>query len=565
MPEVDFHIQWPDGTQQHCVSPSRSIEAVLAPGNRYPVAEFVRRATEALEIGSQRVRAKYGFACTAAAAQADELQRAAARFTGDDAGVVTVERMGMHVRPPAARRLDGHHPVVIVGGGQAGLSASWFLTQEGVDHLVLEANRTGHAWREQRWDAFCLVTPNWQCDLPGHPYAGDDPDGFMVKSQILEYLADFRRSFDPPVHEGVRVQRVWRASSSSTAGESDGAGDAGRTAGFNGSDRQISTFAGSSDDGAGPFVVETSAGTVTADQVIIAVGGYHVPKFPAMSADLAASVTQVHSNDYKNAAVLPDGAVLVVGSGQSGAQIAEDLHLSGRQVHLAVGTAPRVARFHRGRDVVAWLHDMGHYDLSIEDHPEGTAARKEANHYVTGRGGGRDIDLRRFAAEGMQLHGRLSSVVNGEVSFADDLAANLDSADATLNRINAGIDKWIAANEDALAARGITPEPAEPYVGEWTPAEGEGAGSLQLADAGITSVIWATGFRPDWSWVDLDWLDDTGYPDHERGIVAGHDGLFVLGLPWLHTWGSGRFASIKRDAKFVTDRVLAGARARATA
>ncbi|MDO9355718.1 MAG: MSMEG_0569 family flavin-dependent oxidoreductase [Solirubrobacteraceae bacterium] len=530
MPEVDFHIQWPDGTQQHCVSPSRSIEAVLAPGGRYPVAEFVRRATEALAIGSERVRAKYGFACTAAAAQADELQRAAARFTGDDAGVVTVERMGMHVRPPAGRALGGHHSVVIVGGGQAGLSASWFLTQESVDHIVLEASRTGHAWREQRWDAFCLVTPNWQCDLPGYPYAGDDRDGFMVRLQILEYLDGFRRSFDPPVHEGVRVQRVARSSGEAKS-----------------------------------FVVETSAGTVTADQVIIAVGGYHVPKFPAMAADLAASVTQVHSNDYKNAAVLPDGAVLVVGSGQSGAQIAEDLHLSGRQVHLAVGTAPRVARFHRGRDVVAWLHDMGHYDLSIEDHPEGTGARKEANHYVTGRGGGRDIDLRRFATEGMQLHGRLSSVVNGEVSFADDLAANLDAADATLNRINAGIDRWIAANEDALAARGITPEPAEPYVGEWTPAEGEGAGALQLAEAGITSVIWATGFRPDWSWVDLDWLDETGYPDHERGIVASEDGLFVLGLPWLHTWGSGRFASIKRDAEFVTSRVLEGARARATA
>ncbi len=535
MPEVDFLVRWPDGTEQHCVSPSRSIEAVLAPGARYPVDEFVRRSTDALALGSERVRAKYGFACTAAAAQADDLQRAAARFTGAT-GVVTVERMGMRVRPPASRSLGGHYPVVIVGGGQAGLSASWFLAREGVEHVVLEAHQTGHAWRAQRWDAFCLVTPNWQCDLPGYPYAGDDPDGFMVKPEILDYLDGFRRSFDPPVHEGVRVKRIGRA------------GEAGAVSGGDLLDTLASALSGDAGDGTG-FVVETSGGTITADQVIIAVGGYHVPKFPAMASALPASITQVHSSDYKNAAVLPDGAVLVVGSGQSGAQIAEDLHLSGRDVHLAVGTAPRVARFHRGRDVVAWLHDMGHYDLSIEDHPEGTGARKEANHYVTGRGGGRDIDLRSFAAEGMTLHGRLAGVGDGIVRFDDDLATNLDGADATFARINAGIDRWIEAN-------GIDAPAATPYEPVWQPAAGEGAGPVDLEAAGITSVIWATGFRPDWSWVDLPWLDDAGYPAHERGIVGPVEGLFVLGLPWLHTWGSGRFASIKRDAEFVTTKVV---------
>jgi putative flavoprotein involved in K+ transport len=192
MPEVDFLVRWPDGSQQQCTSPSRSIEDVLAPGIAYPVDEFVRRSTAALEVGSERVRAKYGFACTAAAAQADDLQREAQRFAE---GVVTVERMGMRSRPPVARVLDGHYPVVIVGGGQAGLSASWFLKQAGVEHVVLEAAQTGHAWRTQRWDAFCLVTPNWQCDLPGYPYAGGDPDGFMVKDEILGYLDGFRRSF----------------------------------------------------------------------------------------------------------------------------------------------------------------------------------------------------------------------------------------------------------------------------------------------------------------------------------------------------------------------------------
>lgn len=522
MPEVDFIVTWPDGTRQHCVSPSRSIEAVLQTGAKYPVREFVRRTSAALQLGSERVRAKYGFACTAAAAQAADIRHVAALQGGED-GMVVVEQMGSRVAVPAAgdaRRLDGRHlPVVIVGGGQAGLSASWFLCEAGVEHVVLERHRATHNWDSQRWDNFCLVTPNWQCQLPGLPYDGDDPDGFMVKEQILDYLARFRRSFDPPLHEGVRVTRVGR----------DGVPD-------------------------GPFTVETSVGTLTADEVIVAVGGYHVPSIPAAGDALPASVTQLHSSQYKNADVLPDGAVLVVGSGQSGAQIAEDLHLSGRQVHLAVGTAPRVARFHRGRDVVAWLQDRGHYDMGIEDHPEGNAARHEANHYVTGRDGGRDIDLRRFATEGMQLHGRLTEVDGTALRFADDLAANLDAADATYARINAGIDSWIDA-------QGIDAPPAEPYVAPWSPAAGEGA-ALDLADDAVTTVIWSTGFRPDWSWVDLPWLDDSGAPDHERGVTAV-PGLSVLGLPWLHTWGSGRFAAIARDAEHLTGKVIDRARAAA--
>ncbi len=534
MPEVDFRITWPDGTPQHCTSPSRSIEAALAAGCRYPVDEFVRRATAALQIGSDRVRQKYGFACTAAAAQADDIRQMASRFSPQ--GVVAVEQMGMRGGPAPAgarRELDGRHvPAVIVGGGQAGLSASWYLCQAGVEHVVLERYRATHSWQTQRWDNFCLVTPNWQCQLPGHPYAGDDPDGFMVKEQILDYLASFRRSFDPPLHEGVHVTRVGRArGATDAAGATSDPGAAGRTD--------------------APFTVETSAGTLTADQVIVAVGGYHVPSIPALGGQLPPELTQVHSSAYKNAEVLPDGAVLVVGSGQSGAQIAEDLHLAGRQVHLAVGTAPRVARFHRGRDIVAWLQDRGHYDMGIDEHPEGTAARKEANHYVTGRGGGRDIDLRRFAADGMRLHGRLRAVDGAALSFDDDLAANLDNADATYARINAGIDSWIAQ-------RGIDAPPAEPYTPVWEPAPGEGT-ALDLEADGVRSVVWATGFRPDWSWVDLPWLDAAGYPEHDRGITPTR-GLFVLGLPWLHTWGSGRFAAINRDASHLTSQVIAQSR-----
>ena len=412
-----------------------------------------------------------------------------------------------------ASALPEHVGVAVVGGGQAGLALSWFLSRDGVDHVVLEKERSFHAWREERWDAFTLVTPNFQCRLPEHPYAGPEPEGFMRKDEIVEYLEDFKASFDPPLHEGVAVTRLAPA-----------------------------------DDG---FVLKTTSGTLTADQVVLCVGGYHRPWAPpAVEAALPDGLHVLHSHRYRNAEVLPEGAVLVVGTGQSGAQIAEDLHLAGREVHLCLGDAPRVARRYRGKDVVAWLEEMGHYDLPIEEHPEGNAARKEANHYVTGRDGGRDLDLRGFARDGMQLHGLLTSIQDGVASFAPDLAQRLDEADASYNRINATIDRWIEAQGLEVA------DPPSGYRPIWEPPAGEPA-PLDLAAAGVSTVIWCTGFRPDWSWVDAPgFLDETGMPQHERGVVGEVPGLHVLGLPWLWTWGSGRMAGITRDAEHVAAQLV---------
>lgn len=416
--------------------------------------------------------------------------------------------MSARFSTPAAP-LPTHTTVAIVGGGQAGLSLSWYLTRAGVDHVVLERSRAFRSWREERWDAFTLVTPNFQCRLPDFPYDGEEPEGFMRRDEIVRYLERFLRTFSAPLHEGVAVTRIFE------------------------------------DRG---FVLETTAGEVRAERVALCVGGYHVPFAPPVA--LPEGVEAIHSRDYRAPSELPEGAVLVVGTGQSGAQIAEDLHLAGREVHLCVGDAPRCARRYRGRDVVTWLEEMGHYDLPIDEHPEGTAARKEANHYVTGRDGGHDLDLRAFAAEGMHLHGRLLGVdARGVATFADDLRARLDGADATYDRINAGIDRYIAAHGI------VTEEGPSTYTPVWEPPDGPPA-PLDLAAAGVRSVVWCTGFRPDWSWVDLPFLDATGYPDHERGVSARVPGLFVLGLPWLHTWGSGRFAAIDRDA-----RHLAGAMA----
>ncbi|MFP3798964.1 MSMEG_0569 family flavin-dependent oxidoreductase [Paraburkholderia tropica] len=415
--------------------------------------------------------------------------------------------------PTSTPLCDEHVSVVVVGGGQAGLSMSYCLKQYGIDHVVLEKHTVTHTWREQRWDAFCLVTPNWQCALPDYPYRGDDPHGFMKKDEIIAWLDGFVQHVDAPVREGVAVTRVTRRAQ-------------------------------------GGFVVQTSAGTLSADQVVVAAGGYHTPIVPRMAERLPSSVVQIQSSEYRNAGALPEGAVLVVGSGQSGAQIAEDLHLAGRKVVLAVGEAPRCARFYRGRDVVDWLADMKYYDMPVEAHPLREGVRDNTNHYVTGRDGGRDIDLRKFASEGMALYGALDDYVDGALRFRPNLRANLDSADETYNRINASIDKFIAQ-------KGIDAPPGEIYRAVWEPQAERS--TLDLASSGIGSIVWCIGFRPDFSWVDLPIFNGRGYPGHARGVTA-QEGLYFLGLPWLHTWGSGRFSGIARDAAFLADRIVELAR-----
>jgi putative flavoprotein involved in K+ transport len=420
--------------------------------------------------------------------------------------------------------LDGtHRAVVVVGGGQAGLSMSWWLTHAGVDHLVLEAQTAGHEWHDRRWDSFCLVTPNWQCALPGFPYDGTDPDGFMVRDQICDYLDRFVASFGPPLVEGVRATRL-------------------RALAEKGSGRD------------GTFEIRTDHGTLTADQVVLATGPYQVPRTPRMAERLPDQVEQVHSSAYRNAEQLPAGAVLVVGTGQSGCQIAEDLHLAGRTVHLATGTAPRVARFYRGRDCVAWLADMGTYTKGIEAFDDTDAVRFRTNHYVTGRDGGRDIDLRRFALEGMQLHGRLVGIAHGRARFAPDLRANLDGADAVAESIKDSIDAWIAR-------QGIDAPVEERRAPVWEPGpEAEDPAEVDLAAAGITSVIWSTGFGRDHRWIELPIFDGRGYPTHDRGVTS-QPGLYFLGLPWQHTWGSGRFSGVAADAEHLLGEILRTRRA----
>jgi putative flavoprotein involved in K+ transport len=404
---------------------------------------------------------------------------------------------------------SGHYSVVIVGGGQAGLSISYYLKERGIDHLVLEKRSLVHSWRTQRWDSFSLVTPNWQCQLPGWPYKGSDPHGFMVKSEINEWLAGFVAHVEAPVLEGVEVLKVKRPSRDK------------------------------------PFEIHTTRGDFTADQVVVSSGGYHKPIVPRFAERLPHSMMQIHSAEYRNPNQLTDGAVLVVGSGQSGSQIAEDLHLAGRKVFLATGDAPRCARFYRGKDVVDWLAEMKYYDMPVTQHPLREGVRDNTNHYVTGREGGRDIDLRKFANEGMELFGLMTELDGDTLRFLPNLKKNLDGADAIYNGINASIDQFIQA-------QGMTAPPQSMYMPVWEPKAERT--SLSLKDAGIQSVVWCIGFAPDFAWVDAPVFNGRGEPIHMRGITR-EEGLYFLGLPWLHTWGSGRFSGIDRDALYLAEAI----------
>lgn len=402
---------------------------------------------------------------------------------------------------------EEYYPVLVIGAGQAGLCASYWLKRRGIRHLVVERREVGYAWKHERWDSFCLVTPNWQCQLPGFPYQGPEPKGFMVKDEVVRYLEDYRRYVEPPLRSGVEVTSVERKDSH--------------------------------------FEVDTSRGALSASAVVVCTGAYHVPIVPAFASRLAPEVHQLHSRDYRNPAALPPGAVLVVGSGQSGCQIAEDLHLAGREVHLCLGDAPRSPRLYRGKDVVEWLDEMGYYELPVESHPDVDTTRDKTNHYLTGRDGGREIDLRRFALEGMRLYGYLEGIDGTRCAFAPDLAERLDRADAVYSGIRTMIDAYIEKN--AIVA------PSEPpYSPPWVPAQSPT--SLDLEQARISTIIWSIGFRADFSVIKAPVFDHRGSPQHRRGITT-EPGLYFLGLPWLHTWGSARMSAVGKDAQHVVGHI----------
>jgi putative flavoprotein involved in K+ transport len=402
--------------------------------------------------------------------------------------------------------------VVVIGGGQAGLAMSYCLTEQGRSHVVLEQARLVESWRTKRWDSLRLVAPNWSLRLPGFAYAGDDPDGFMGKDDVVAHLEVYARSFAAPVREGVRVTGVAR--------DPLGAG----------------------------FFVNAMGASYAAAQVVLATGALQKPIVPPCAVDFPRHVVQVAASAYRNPDLLPSGAVLVVGSGESGCQIAEELARAGRVVFLCVGRSWWLPRRYRGKDVTAWMRLVGWFDRRVDDLPVG-AKVGQANPQLTGADGGHDINAHTLTRVGVQLLGRLQSIRDGRIVLGDDLADNLTWGDEQAR-------SWLCVIGDYIREQDLA-APEEDWPDDLRTPHDLNQGSvreLDLAAAGIGSVIWATGYRPDLGWVGLPFLDEAGYPRHRRGVTT-IPGLYVLGLDWLHTAKSGLFAGIGEDAAYLASHM----------
>ena len=403
--------------------------------------------------------------------------------------------------------MDEQVETVIVGAGQAGLAMSWQLSQRGREHLVLERARVAERWRTQRWDSLYFQFPNWGLELPGRPpYAGGPPDAFAHRSEVWGFLEDYAAAIRAPVRCGVEVTAL--------------RGDENNR-----------------------YKLLTTHGTLRARSVVVATGPYQRARIPPLHRGLPPSVLQVHAGDYRNPPSLPDGAVVVVGSGASGCQIADELVEAGRRVHLCVGRHLRVRRRYRGRDAFWWRRELGLLDQTAAEVPP---ERRLPPPLVTGVNGGYDVDLRQSAALGLSLLGHLQGIDDGRMHFADDLDAQLRAGDRSLVEFLAMVDQHIERTGiDAPAAPGRAPP---------SPAAIQSPAQLDIRSERIGSVIWATGYNLDFAWAELPVFDTAGAPIHTRGVTA-LAGLYFLGLPWLHKRKSTFLAGVGEDAAFIADAI----------
>ena len=403
--------------------------------------------------------------------------------------------------------MDEQVEAIVIGAGQAGLAMSWHLSQRGCEHLVLERARIAERWRTQRWDSLYFQFPNWGLELPGHPpYAGGAPDAFAHRNEVWGFLEEYAAAIRAPLRCGVEVTAL-------RSDESNG------------------------------YKLFTPHGTLRARSVVVATGPYQRARIPPLREGLPPSVLQVHAGDYRNPTSLPEGAVVVVGSGASGCQIADELVEAGRRVYLCVGRHQRVPRRYRGRDAFWWRRELGMLDQ--------TAAQVPPEHrlpppLVTGVHGGYDVDLRQSAARGLSLLGHLQGINDGRMHFADDLDAQLRTGDRSLDEFLARVDQHI--ERTGLDAP-LAPERAAP-----SPSPISSQAQLDVGGERIGSVVWATGYHLDFAWVALPVFDAAGAPIHTRGVTA-LKGLYFLGLPWLYKRKSTFLAGIGEDAAFIADAI----------
>jgi putative flavoprotein involved in K+ transport len=403
--------------------------------------------------------------------------------------------------------MSDSHDVVIVGAGQAGLSLSHELTRDGREHVLLDRGKLGESWRT-RWDSFCLVLPNWSVQLAGHPYEGVDPDGFMPRDEFVGYLSAYAASFDAPVREGVGVTSLERGQH-------------------------------------GGFLLRTSEGEITSREVVLATGGNQRPLRPAAVDGLPASMMVIGAESYTNPGALPAGRVLIIGSGQTGCQLAEDLLLAGRDVHLACGRAPWLLRRPGGRDIWEWMAGSDFLNMTLADLPS-PMARLAPNPQMTGRDGGHDLNYRTLQAAGATLAGHLTGAEGGRAHFASDLADSVAFGDARYSDLREVIRK-------SAAAKGL-PMPEMPSP---PPFVADAPESVDLS--GFGAGIVACGYRPDYKrWVQLpEAFDEMGLLIEEDGCSTVVPGLYVMGMPFQRKRTSATLFGVGQDAQVLAERMAA--------
>ncbi len=396
---------------------------------------------------------------------------------------------------------------LVVGGGQAGLAMSAHLIDAGVSHLVLERHRIAERWRSERWDSLVANGPAWHDRFPTLEFSDVAPDAFPTKDRVADYFAEFAKQIDAPIRCGVEVLELRRRI------------------------------------GQRGFRAETSAGVIEANNVVAATGPFQRPVFPPLVPP-EAGVMQIHSSAYRNPDQIPPGAVLVVGAGSSGGQIADELLRARRRVYLSVGPHDRPPRRYRGRDYCWWLGVLGKWDAAAA-----TPGTEHVTISVSGAHGGQTVDFRRLAARGMTLLGMAQGYDAGRLRFAPDVAQNVAHGDANYLTVLDEADAYVARNgldlPEEPEARVFPPDPAcitDPIL------------ELDLRDAGIGAIIWATGYAVDYSWLKADVFDATGRPVHQRGVTA-EPGLYFLGLPWQSRRGSSFIWGVWHDARYLADQI----------
>lgn len=403
-------------------------------------------------------------------------------------------------------------PAVVIGAGHSGLAISSCLRDRGVDHVLFERGEIANSWKNERWDSLRLLTPNWQSQLPGHGYDGDDPGGFMTVSEVVEFVERYAGTVDAPIHTKTTVSSLRSRN--------------------------------------GGYVIDTNQGPWRAETVVIASGACNIASVPAAAAGVPSSIQQLTPDVYRNPGQLCDGGVLVVGASATGLQLADEIQRSGRAVTLSVGEHVRLPRRYRGRDIQHWLHAIGRLDERWDEVEDLGRARNLPSPQLVGTPDHKTLDLNALSAIGVQLRGRLGAIRDGTVQFSGGLRNQSRLADLKMRRLLKMIDEWIDDTDCDC-------EPGDPDQFDATHIDVDPPLGLDLTTGEIGTILWATGFRPDYSWLELPLLDHKGRMRHDGGIVGEAPGLYLIGTTFLRRRKSSFIHGAEDDANDLTDHLKA--------